>query len=60
MDVKTLALYLGCDAMHGKQKIIVCGLNINSGFIQNIVNEETIPINEIKTPIAPTIEHDEC
>lgn len=53
MDSKTLALYLGCYAMHGDKRIHVCGINVNSGYIQNIMCQETIPISEIKLILRP-------
>lgn len=49
IEVKdVLHLYLGCEAMYGDLKIVVCGLNINSYSIQNIINEETFKISDIK------------
>jgi hypothetical protein len=53
-DIKDyLHLYLGCEAMHGDRKIVVCGLNINSYYIQNILNEDTLRISDIKPILRP-------
>jgi hypothetical protein len=48
-----LHLYLGCEAMYGDRKIVICGLNINSQHIQNIVGQETFLIKEIKPLLRP-------
>lgn len=54
LDIKDyLHLYLGCEAMHGKQKVVVCGLNINSYCIQNIINVDTFRIEDIKPILRP-------
>lgn len=48
-----LHLYLGCEAMHADKKIVLCGLNVNSAFIQNMLNEDTILVSEIKPILRP-------
>lgn len=54
MDAKDIIkLYLGQYAIHGDKRINVCGLNVNSDKIQNIIGEEYIPISEIKLLLRP-------
>ncbi len=48
-----LHFYIGQYAMHGDKRVHICGLNVNSDKIQNILNEEYILISEIKPILRP-------